>query len=173
VLFRRAALERIGGYRHGLFPEDYELWLRCFLRGERLATVPHLVLRWRDSTTRLTRTDPRYAMPAHRALKAAYLAQEPFFALPLTVLGAGETGLPLARALLEKGATLARFIEVNPRKVGTKLLDVPVVGYDDLPPPSGDTHLLVAVGARGARAQIRAYLLARGFVEGTHFTCVA
>jgi hypothetical protein len=67
---------------------------------------------------------------------------------------------------------VARFVEVHPRKVGTSIGGIPVVGYPDLGPPS-EEHVLVAVGAKGARAEIRAWLGERGYLEGEHFTCVA
>ncbi len=171
VLLRASVLKE-ARYREGDFPEDYELWLRLLSSGARLANVPSKVLRWRDSTTRLTRTNPKYSPQAHLALKVDYLARETFAFRPLVICGAGRTGLPLARALLAKGLSLARFVEVHPRKIGTRILERPVIGYESLGPP-GEEHLLVAVGAKGARFQIRSHLLGLGYVEGEHFTCVA
>jgi hypothetical protein len=172
VMLRTSALEAVGGYRPGPFPEDYELWLRLLAQGWTLANVPRPVLRWRDSPGRLTRTHAHYRLEAHRALKATYLLAEPWSSRPLLMAGAGRTGLPLARALRDGGACIERFVEVHPRKIGSRIEGIAVIGYQELGSPSG-MHLLVAVGAPAPREEIRAFLGARGWVEGRDFTCVA
>jgi hypothetical protein len=63
-------------------------------------------------------------------------------------------------------------VEVHPRKVGTRIQDIPVVSPEELGPP-GRSHLLVCVGVRWAREEIRADLTSRGWVEGKDFTCAA
>ena len=70
VLLRREALERVGGWREGDFPEDWDLWLRLLGAGGRLSVVPQVLHRWRDHDARLTRTDARYGLPQHARLKA-------------------------------------------------------------------------------------------------------
>jgi hypothetical protein len=67
---------------------------------------------------------------------------------------------------------VCRFLEVDPAKIGTRLQGAPVVSWRCLGPPDG-THLLVAVGAKGARQQIRAALAGRGWLEERDFTCCA
>ena len=71
-LLRASAVRKIGGYRRGDFPEDYDLFLRLADIG-RLARVPQEVLIWRDGPARLTRTDARYAYPAAVGLKQRWL----------------------------------------------------------------------------------------------------
>ena len=71
-LLRASAVRKIGGYRRGDFPEDYDLFLRLADVG-RLARVPQEVLFWRDGPARLTRTDARYASPAAVGLKQRWL----------------------------------------------------------------------------------------------------
>ena len=62
VVMRRTCLERLGGYQDHGWPEDYDLWLRMHLAGERLAKVPEVLLDWREHPARLTRIDSRYAV---------------------------------------------------------------------------------------------------------------
>ena len=57
VCLRREALVAAGGWEHGDFPEDYDLWLKLIDRGHRMSSLPEVLFRWRDSTERLTRTD--------------------------------------------------------------------------------------------------------------------
>lgn len=170
---RREALERVGGWRDGDFPEDYDLWLRLAGRGDRLSNAPEVLLDWRESPGRLTRVDPRYAIEKHLALKARHLAAGPLAARREVALwGAGETGRALARALGREGVAVALFVEVDPRKIGRRVLGAEVVSFEEVERARG-LPLLVAVGAPGARDLIRAELGRRGFEEVRDFRCVA
>jgi cellulose synthase/poly-beta-1,6-N-acetylglucosamine synthase-like glycosyltransferase len=172
VMLRREVLERVGGWREGPFPEDYELWLRLLEHGPKLAVVPEVLLRWRDHDRRLTRTDPRYAPSAFSALKATYLARGPLSARPAVVWGAGPSGLAMFRRLKAAGVTVKALLEVSARKIGQRIEGVPVLAPDAVD-QRGDAHLVVAVGAKGAREEIRAFLSARGLTEGPDYTCAA
>ena len=171
VTLRRAAVERVGGWRDGPFPEDWDLWLRLLESGERLVCLPQVLHRWTDHERRLTRTDARYRQSGHTALRADVLARR-LAGQPIGIWGAGERGITLAKALLARGARVERFIDVNPRKLGQRIHGARVVWPDDLLPP-GAEHVIAAVGASGARAEIRAFLESRGFVETEHYTCAA
>jgi hypothetical protein len=59
------------------------------------------------------------------------------------------------------------FVDIDPRKIGRTARGAPIVRADALDP---SRHLcVVAVGARGARALVRAHLAARGWREGRDF----
>lgn len=170
---RRDALLDAGSFLDGPFPEDYALWLELLRRGHRLTNLPATLFRWRDHAARATRTDERYDQKRHLELKASYLAQEPFLQSgECAILGAGKTGLALSRALAEHGVRTSFFIDVSPKKVGTRVQGVTVFGHDALKGPNG-VHLLAAVGSKGGRAELRALLTERGYVEGRDFTCCA
>jgi GT2 family glycosyltransferase len=170
---RRQVLEDAGGWRDGDFPEDYDLWLRIAARGGGLVNLPHVLLDWRESAARLTRTDPRYALARHVALKAAWLAAGPLSARrEVAIWGAGETGRAFARALAAHGVAPALFLEVDPRKIGRTVQGAPVRSFEEVEKARG-LPLLVAVGAAGARDLIRAELAGRGFEEGRDYRCVA
>ncbi|HET6268434.1 MAG TPA: glycosyltransferase family A protein, partial [Acidobacteriota bacterium] len=77
VMIRREVFERVGGYKHGDFPEDYELWLRMAESDCKMAKQPRTLLRWRERPQRLSRTDPRYSREAFDRLRALYLARDP------------------------------------------------------------------------------------------------
>ncbi|MFW6050904.1 MAG: glycosyltransferase [Myxococcota bacterium] len=172
VLMRRDAYASVGGYRDGPFPEDYDLWLRLHAGGWRMAKVPRVLLQWRHANGRLTFRDPRYAPSRFRELKAEHLAQRvQAWEAPVTVWGAGPTGKRLARALEHRGILLRRFVDIDPRKIGGRARCRPVVSPDALRPERD--RVVVAVGARGARALIRRDLMGRGFAELQHFICAA
>lgn len=170
---RREALDAAGGWRDGDFPEDYDLWLRLAARGRRLSNVAEVLLDWRESPGRLTRVDPRYAIQKHLALKARHLAAGPLAGRREVALwGAGETGRAMARALSGEGLSVALFVEVDPRKIGRRVLGAEVVSFEQVERARG-LPLLVAVGAPGARDLIRAELSRRGFEELRDYRCVA
>jgi glycosyltransferase involved in cell wall biosynthesis len=170
VLLHRAPLERVGGWRDGAFPEDWELWLRLLESGHALSCVPEVLYRWADHDTRLTRTDPRYSHENHLALKARYVAAR-FNAV--LIAGAGDTGLKLSRLLRAHGVAVEGFVDVNPKKIGHRLEGLSVISPQSLGGPAGHAHLLCAAGSKGARAELRTFLGERGWSEGEHFTCVA
>jgi cellulose synthase/poly-beta-1,6-N-acetylglucosamine synthase-like glycosyltransferase len=170
---RRSALEAAAGWRDGDFPEDYDLWLRLSAAGGALTNVARPLLLWRESPARLTRTDPRYARDRHVALKCRFLTAGPLAGRDEVALwGAGETGKAFADALLGQGVRVATFVEVDRRKIGRTVRGAPVIGYGDVGRVRG-LPLLVAVGAPGARALIRAELAKAGFAEERDFVCVA
>jgi hypothetical protein len=173
TLLRRAPLEALGGWRDGPFPEDYDLWLRLAGAGGRLTNLPTTLLDWRESAGRLTRTDGRYALPRHMALKCAALAAGPLAGGSQVALwGAGETGRAFADALAVEGVRVTTFVEVDRKKIGRTIRGAPVISYQEVATVRG-LPLLVAVGAPGARALIRAELEKQGFEEGRDFRCVA
>jgi hypothetical protein len=170
---RREALERAGGWRDGPFPEDYDLWLRLAEAGGGLTNVAATLLDWRESAGRLTRTDPRYDLARHVALKAEFLARGPLAGRREVALwGAGETGKAFADALGARGISVALFVEVDPNKIGRRVRGAPVVAYGEAGRARG-LPFLVAVGAPGARDLIRAELARQGFEEPRDFRCVA
>lgn len=172
TMLRADALEAVGGYREGPFAEDWDLWLRLHAAGFALGKVEQQVLRWRHREGRATFSDPRYGEAAHRALRAEHLAPHLRLVHPrrLTMWGAGPVARRLARALEAQGVSFSRFVEIDPRRIGGTCRGAPIIGAEAL--EMGD-YVVVAVGARGARALIRAELVARGFVEGRDFLCAA
>ena len=170
VTFRRALIERIGGYRSGAFPEDYDLWLRLFAEGHRFGTMPHLALVWRDHSTRLSRVDSRYADVAFRQLKHQHLLEGPLRSgRPCRVWGAGRFGKRHAKELLSAGAQVEDLIDIDPRKIGRLMVrNLPVVDAATLGPPD-HRLILLAVASRGARPQIQHMLNERGYLEGRDY----
>jgi hypothetical protein len=173
VAMRRAALERLGGWRDIEGPEDYDLWLRAFAAGLRFAKLPEVLLDWSDSPGRLTRTDPRYAPERFLALKLGALRGGPLAGgRPAVVWGAGPVGKAWSRALRAAGHEVRAFVEVDPRKLGGRLHGAPVVTVESAGSIRGPLHR-AAVGRPGARERIRAAAARLGLVEGADLVAVA
>ena len=170
VLLRGEALAAVGGWRDEAWPDDYARWLRLAAAGWGLAKVDEELFSWRHAEGRATFADPRYGLDRFRALRAAFLAPK-LEGRPVSIWGAGKTGRRLARELEKHGVRATRFVDIDPAKIGRRARGARIVGPDAISP--GDGALVVAVGARGARAIVRARLEARGFVEGRDFVCAA
>ena len=82
------------------------------------------------------------------------------------------TGKRLARALEAHGVRAERFIDVDPRKIGSVARGAPIVALAELAPP-GERLVVVALGARGARDLARAELARRGYREGEDYLCAS
>jgi len=150
VMFRRSAVEAVGGYRNGDFPEDYDLWLRLLAAGAAMRKLPETLVVWRDHSERLTRNDRRYYEKAFHALKAPYLSRfvsqrihrdptatedgvthSPEPGRKLVIWGAGKLSRRFSSLLLDHGLEIAAYIDIDPRKIGRQVRGQPV-----LPPES-------------------------------------
>jgi hypothetical protein len=173
VAMRTDSLRRLGGWRDFDGPEDYELWLRAFDAGLRFAKLDEVLLDWRDSPGRLTRTDPRYSPARFLAVKLEALARGPLAGgRPAVVWGAGPLGKGWSRALRAAGHEVRAFVEVHPRRIGARVHGAPVVAVGEAGALRGPLHL-AAVGQRGARERIRTEAARLGLVEGADFIAVA
>lgn len=161
--FRRAALDSVGGWQDHGWAEDWDLLLRLLQHGWELGKVPEVLLWWRDSPERLTRTGAAYRQEQMTRLRAHHLVQGPLRGRAFDVWGAGPTGKRLVRELERHQRRPRRFFDVDPRKREARGLEV--LGAAALPEP-GDALLVCAVGRGGARAEIRTILEARGYREG-------
>lgn len=172
TVLRAEALAKVGGYRDGPFPEDHELWLRLVAHGFGLAKVEATLFRWRHRRDSATFRDPRYAHAAQRAMKAVYLAIElRTRGRAFVIWGAGPIGRRLTRALEREGLAPTSLIDIDPKKIGTRSKETPIVGVAT--GLEGRPLVVVAVGSYGARALILDELATRGFDRDDDVICFA
>ena len=171
VMLRTEALRALGGYRDCGWPEDYDLWMRAYAGGLRFAKVPRHLYWWRERADRLSRVNAAYSPAAFRQCKVHYLkAMHLRGATRVTIWGAGKEGKALARHLRRAGVEVAAFVDIDPHKIGNTVLGAPVAGVANL---TRERYLLVAVGAHGAREEIRAYLTSAGWREPRDYRSLA
>ena len=91
---------------------------------------------------------------------------------PFIIWGAGPGGRLMHDLLLREGTRVEGFLEVHPRRIGGEKRGLPVWPVEEIE-RRRDAFILAAVGAAGAREQIRGYLLQHDFVEGENFLFVA
>jgi len=170
VTFRKTVVEALGGYQEHGWAEDYDLWLRMYIQGERFAKIPEVLLSWREYPNRLTRTDGRYSVENFLRAKAYYLTRGPLAGRDAVIIwGAGMMGRRLSKQLQRQNVPLVAFIDVDPKKIGRTRRSLPILAPEDLVDwwkRYENPVILAAVGARGARALIRERLNGFGLQEG-------
>lgn len=173
TLVVRTAVLRALGYRDVGWPEDYDLVLRLLAAGHELGVVPRRLLAWRDGPSRLSRTDPRYALARFTACKAAFLATGLLAQDDTYVLwGHGATGRALRHALAAHGKRPSHVVEVHPRRLGQCIDGARVVDVDALR-TLARRPVVVSVAGVAPRTRIRAAMTRMGFVETRDFVCAA
>ena len=164
ILAKRSFFQN--GCRKGPFPEDYDHWLNILSKPEvKTGKVQSTILDWRDHTRRLTRSDRRYSDQAFTDCKRIHLLKGPLKRRKKVALwGAGQTGKPWLRWLLENGFQIPYVVDVSPKKIGQTIHGVTVIAPEELPTaPQKPPLLLGAVGAAGARKQIRDFLESKDY----------
>lgn len=173
LFLRREVLIR-HAYRDLGWPEDYDLVLRLLAERERLGVVPEALLAWRDSKTRLSRTDPVYAQGRFVACKAEFLNRSWLDAPGYVLWGYGDTGRALCRALARLGRHPTHIVELHPGRIGQRVAGAPVIHPEELaklrPRP---TRVVVSVASARARGEIRAAMTAAAFVEEQDYVFAA
>lgn len=172
-LMQAAAVRAAGGYQERGWAEDYDLLLRLWVAGHRIAKVPEVLLLWREHPDRASRRNPEYAPEAFYRCRAHYLRRTHLADRPALVFGAGPVGKATARAVRAQGAPVRAFVDLDPRKIGQTPYGIPVIGQEEALGLRGQAFGLAAVGQPGGREELRACLTAAGWVEGEDFRCVA
>jgi hypothetical protein len=169
AFYHRETVLSEGGYRERELPEDYELWLRLWSRGFSFSRVPEVLLLWRDSPGRLSRTSSAYSLTSFYRLKARYLARVPCMSRKrVYVAGAGQTARRLGKCLQDNGFTIEAFIDPSPMGGCRELRGRPVLAPGVLE-NRGDIPVVIASRVPGARDEIRDFLLGIGLREWEDF----
>lgn len=156
-----------GGYEDHGWAEDYDLCMRLFMMGKGFGKVAMPLLEWHESDGRLSRADGRYSSERFRALKRHYLLKT-YLAdkerrASFIQWGAGEVGKPWLRECGSDARPVA-VVDINPRKIGRMIHGTKVIAPEELP-EAGKAFIVIAVGAPGARDEIRQWLGEHGHKE--------
>jgi glycosyltransferase involved in cell wall biosynthesis len=181
VMLRTEVLRgRLGGWHDTAWPEDWDLFQRAFEQHLRIARVPEVLMSWRLHADQATRKSPRYSEESFLAARAHYLArwlERRTHGRPLWLLGAGAAGKRLARALADRGAEPAGFVDVDPRKIGGRVRHGerawPIIAMTEMFAARPRPFAVSTVGRRGGREDVRALLTGEGWRESTDFVVAA
>ena len=170
---RTGVVAEVGGYVERGWPEDYDLLLRLWRSGARLAVVDRVLLQWRIRDDRASVRDEAYTPGAFRRCKIHYLLDTLARDRDgLVVWGAGPIGKAFARGVQEQGGTVRAFVDLDPRKIDQRIHGAPVIPPSEINRYRG-CFAVAAVGQEGARGRIRAELESAGWREVTDFVAVA
>lgn len=172
VMFRREVFQQLGGYHDSEWAEDYDCWLRADSLDIKMGKPEGILLRWRDHGQRLTRTDQRYSLDNFRKAKAHYLARSHLENKNVVIWGTGPIGVQFHDLFRDENIEVKGFIDIHPRRIGGLKRELPVWPME-IVESLGNEMIIGAVGSRGAREEIRAYLLQKGKHEGRDFLFVA
>jgi hypothetical protein len=171
TMFRRDAFERAGGYIETGGPEDYDLWLRMMLGGARVEKVAEVLLRWRETEGRMSRTDGRYAKARFFETKLRHFPSLVPTSRPLQVWGAGPTARRWTRNLRALGYEICRIVDSIDCQIGRTVQGITVESPAAI--RRDDGLVLAAVGMLGAREEIETELRRRGFEPLRDYLAVA
>ena len=171
-LFRRNALEQLGGYREMEWAEDYDLYLRADVAGMQMGKPEQVLLRWREHETRLTHRDELYSRVQFQRAKAHFLVHHRLQGQSVIIWGAGPTGRLIHDLIVAEGGVIEGFIEVHPRRIGGRKRGLPVWSMEKIKEVNPGM-VLVAVGAAGAREEIAGFMCENNRFEGKDYLFVS
>ncbi len=172
TMWRKEVGEKYGMYKHGDFPEDYEMWLRWLNKGVKIKKLNEVVLNWHDSDTRLTRTQSIYSDSSFYRIKTKYLAQwleknNPFHPR-IVVWGASRISRRRAALLKQYGIEIEFYIDIK----RSRQLEQKVIYYNEIP-SSKEIFILTYIKQMDAREEIQDFLHDRGYIEGLNYLLIS
>lgn len=175
----RASLLRAHPYRDMGWPEDWDLLQRLFqiLPTDAIDVLPEVLHDWALREDSLSQRSPAYTVEAFTRCRAAYLASD-FLNDTETyaLVGYGDTGKALRKALTAHGKSCQRIYELHPGRIDQIIDDAEVLHCDDLHRLPGDASppkLLVSVAGTEARTTLQILLRQIGLRDGDDFICCA
>jgi glycosyltransferase involved in cell wall biosynthesis len=171
VMFRKSLFDTYGGYSTDPIPEDYELWLRLFKNGIKMAKLSQVVIRWNDSPGRLSRTHPNYSKNAFDQVRydylANYLKEMVSAGKDIYVWGGGKFAKHKLRHIQNRiPLTIKGIIDVKPKEK----LKPGQLHYLEIPEPE-NTFIISLVSNRGVYLEIEDFLVKRNYKPVLDFIC--
>lgn len=174
VMFRKDHIVAAGAYVDGEFPEDYELWLRLFRAGCILMKLEEVLLDWRESETRLSRTSSRYSESAFEILRADYLANDIRLQNRNIVFwGAGRKTRKRVQFLIDNGIKPFAWIDIDKSKIGNQYHGAETFAPKWLQQQKIKPLVLNYVRNHGVREKCQIFLDNAGYVMGQDYLDVA
>ncbi|NBC83372.1 MAG: glycosyltransferase [Bacteroidetes bacterium] len=172
TLWRKEISDKLGLYKKGDFPEDYEMWLRWLGAGIKIHKLPQTLLQWYDSNNRLTRSHSEYSDQAFFRIKSVYLAHwlkkhNPFHPEVL-VWGASKISRRRAKFLEQHGIHIKAYIDIK----RTRQIDKQIIYYKDIPPPQS-AYILVYIREKNAQQKIQQFLAHHSYKMVSNYLLVS
>jgi glycosyltransferase involved in cell wall biosynthesis len=166
LMATRESFLKIGLYKEGTYPEDYDFFLRACSLKVPIQKISQPLLLWRDHPNRLTRTHKGYSREKFFEVKAKYLFR--YSSLKnrkhpvISIWGTGKNARKYLELLEKEGFRFARFFDLRSGEFKRRKIEP----YEKI--QKGE-FLVSLVGNRGAGWKIENYLSQRGMEKGVDF----
>jgi hypothetical protein len=156
-MIHREDLIACGAFNPIIYPEDYDLTFRFYKYGFRCIPCNTIIHKWRDYSTRTSRTHVHYAQNHFTSLKVHHYLDIDYNKTKTPVIwGAGKKGKLMAKIFLERGIDF-KWISDNPNKIGREIYGTVLLNFDALA-NIASSQSLITVANKKAQMEIREYL---------------
>jgi glycosyltransferase involved in cell wall biosynthesis len=146
------------GFNPNVYPEDYDLTFRFYKNKFKCIPCDMVLHKWRDYSTRTSRTHVHYADNHFIPLKLNYFLELDFTKnKTLTLWGAGIKGKIIAKILLEKEIPF-EWICDNPKKIGKDIYGKTLKEFNALSKIK-NPQSIITVANKTAQKEIRSFLV--------------
>lgn len=171
-MLHRTDLANCDAFNPHVYPEDYDLTFRFYKHGYTCIPCDTVLHKWRDYSTRTSRTDDHYAENHFIPLKISYFLELDYNREKTLVLwGAGRKGKAIAKILVDKQVAF-EWVCDNPNKIGHNIYGKTLKTFDTI---RHIKHLqsIITVANKKEQAEIRAFFKALNLKPHVdyHFFC--
>lgn len=156
-LIHREDLIACNAFNPIIYPEDYDLTFRFYKHKFKCIPCNDVIHKWRDYSTRTSRTHVHYAQNHFTTLKVHHYLDIDYDNTKTPVVwGAGTKGKLMAKLFLENNVHF-HWICDNPKKIGKDIYGKELLNFNALETIK-NSQSLITVANKEAQKQIRAYL---------------
>lgn len=156
-MIRRNDFIACDGFNPKIYPEDYDLTFRFYKNNIKCIPCDLVLHKWRDYSTRTSRTHVHYAQNHFTELKVRHFLDIDYNKNnTLTIWGAGNKGKLIARILLERNIPF-EWICDNPKKIGKNIYGKELKEFQTLAKIK-NAQSIITVANKTAQKEIRAFL---------------
>jgi len=167
-LVHRADFDRIGGFEHDTFPEDYDLCFRFIAAGLKVVGLPNVLHHWRDRGDRISRNWEVYKDNRFFELKVNYFYQmDRDVSRPLVLWGAGKNGKDLAKLILAKENKF-EWVCDNEKKIGKDIYGIRMKHFSTINTLE-NPQIIIAVASPNGQVEIETELKQWGLEKGENY----
>lgn len=172
LVARADAIRAVGGYLASAAPHGYDLCLRLWEAGYRMAKVPDCLFLWRRCEAS-AHGGEMGTSAGELACKVAVLRRTHLRdAAAAVVFGAGSCGRAVAGALREAGTELLGYVDVDTSGRPGPFARLPIMPREEGLALRGKAFGLLAVDDPALRAALRRELQAAGWRDTEDFRCI-
>ena len=139
------------------YPEDYDLAFRFYKHQIKCIPNSHVLHKWRDYSTRASRTDKNYAENHFLSLKLDYFIELDYNKTKtLVVWGAGNKGKITAKTLIKNNIPF-EWICDNPNKIGHNIYGKKLLAFEALASIE-NPQSIITVANKTSQKEIKNYM---------------